>query len=140
MKNEEDRVKMQDIPYREAVGSLLYASQGTRPDIAHAVGVVSKYLSNPGHAHWKAVKRIMRYLKGTIDAKIEYSKNDDSELLAYSDADWANEVDDRRSVSGYILKMQGGPISWDSKRQKTIALSTTEAEYMALSAACQEVL
>lgn len=74
-KNEEDRIKMQDVQYREAVGSLLYASQETRPDIAHAVGIVSKYLSNPSQAHWKAVKRIMRYLKGTINAKLAYSKN-----------------------------------------------------------------
>lgn len=132
--------EMTAVPYQEAVGGLLYIAQGTRPDIAYAVNCVSKFNNNPGKAHWTAVKRIMRYLKGTITAKLEYSKDDSREVTGYCDADWANDCDDRRSTTGYCFVRQNGAISWSSKRQKTIALSTTEAEYMSLSSITQEAV
>lgn len=139
-KDEAELQDMSQIPYQEAVGSILYLSQGTRPDIAYAVNTVSKYNNNPGKAHWTAVKRIFRYLKGTVQNKLEFSEGSDYTLKGYCDADWASESDERRSCTAYVFINQGGAISWSSKRQPTVALSTTEAEYMALSSATQEAL
>lgn len=132
--------EMKNVPYREAVGSLLYLSQCTRPDISFAVGYVSKFNNQPGKAHWNAVKRIFRYLKGTIDHKLTFSKKESSELVGFCDSDWGSDINDRKSCSGYVFLWYGGAISWSSKKQHTVAFSTAEAEYMALSAACQETL
>ena len=125
--------------YQSAVGSLLYLSGWTRPDIAFAVRNVAKFTENPTMQHWIAVKRILRYIKGTLDYGIQYRKGNE-QLLGYSDASWANDLDDRKSVSGYIFMLSGGPISWRSKKQTTVALSTAEAEYVALAAAAQEAV
>lgn len=130
---------MSQIPYQEAVGCLLYLSQGTRPDIAFAVNNVSRFNANHGKQHWMAVKRIFRYLRGTVNKKLYYAKSSHG-LIGYSDADWAGEIENRRSCTGYVFTRGNGAISWNSKLQQTVALSTTEAEYMALSAATQEVL
>lgn len=138
--SEGDREVLCNIPYQEAVGSLLYLVQGTRPDIAFAVNDVSRFNANFGSAHWTAVKRIFRYLRGTIDYKIVYSKEGNGKLNGFSDADWASDVDKRRSCTGYVFKFCDGAISWGSKRQPTVALSSTEAEYMALSSAIQEAM
>lgn len=115
-------------------------SQTTRPNICFAVNNVARFNDNPGPAHWKAVKRIMRYLKGTIGKKLEYSKNGQLAAQGYTDSDWAGDEDTRRSTTGYVYFVQNGPISWATRRQTTVALSSTEVEYMALSAACQEAL
>lgn len=139
-KTTEDREKMCEVPYQELVGGLLYIAQGSRPDIAWSVSNVSKFNNNPGKPHWAAAKRILRYLKGTSDAKLRFSKQENPDLIGFSDSDWASDHEDRRSCTGYSFLMQGGPVSWNSKRQPTIALSTTEAEYMALSSAVQEAL
>ncbi len=129
------------VLYQSMVGSLLYAAIATRPDIAQAVGVVSKFNANPSHAHLTAVKRILRYLKGTQDFFLEYRKTDKSfSLIGYSDADWAGDQDDRHSTSGNLFLMAGGPVSWLSKKQAIVALSTCEAEYVALSTATQETI
>ena len=131
------------VKYQSMVGSLLYAAIATRPDIAHAVGVVSKFNSKPTEAHLSAVKRIFRYLKGTVDLALRYQKTEtDGEfsLIGYSDADWANDRDDRHSVTGNLFKVAGGAISWLSKKQSVVALSTAEAEYIALSSAAQEAI
>lgn len=133
-----EREEMSMVPYRELVGGLLYISQGTRPDISFAVNTLSIFNNNPGKAHWIAAKRVLRYLKATIDTKLQYSKDELSNFSAFCDADWASNIDDRRSCSGYVFLSQGGAISWCSRRQPTIALSTTEAEYMALSSTVQE--
>lgn len=93
-----------------------------------------------GHAHWDAVKRIMRYLKGTIVLKLKFAYGVSDDICGYSDADWASDVDKRRSCTGFLFILSGGAITWMSKRQPTIALSTTEAEYMALLVAAQEAL
>lgn len=136
--SDEEANEMSNVPYQEAVGSILYLAQCTRPDISFAIANVSKFNQNPGRAHWNAVKRIFRYLKGTMDYKLEYSAGANSNIIGYSDADWAADTDDRKSCTGYVFKLQGGAISWASKKQHTVALSSTEAEYMALAAACQE--
>ena len=128
--------KVDTVQYQSMVGSLLHAGRATCPDIAHAVGVVSKFNATPTQAHLTAVKRIFRYLKGTIDLKLQY-RSTDEKLLGYSDADWANDSDDRHLTTGNVFTVSGGAISWLSQKQATVALST---EYIALGSATQEVI
>lgn len=135
-----EKQAMKDVPYQEAIGGLLYLSQGTRPDIAYTVNMLSKYNNNPGRPHWEAVKRVMRYLKGTLHARLKFSKDGNPNIVSFTDSDWASDEDDRRSCTGHAFVKQGGAISWNSKRQPTVALSSTEAEYMALSSCAQEAL
>jgi transposase InsO family protein len=129
--------EMKEVPYRSAVGSLIYLVTGTRPDIAVATGEVAKFCENPGRQHWAAVKRILRYLRGTMDVGLLFNPRDVS-LTGFCDADWAGDLDNRRSTTGYLFMIGGVPVSWKSKRQQTVALSTAEAEYMALSDASRE--
>lgn len=129
-----------NYPYRGAVGSLMYLSVGTRPDITHAVGIASRYLENPRIVHENAVKRIFKYLNGTINFGILYTGTDGMQLIGYSDADHAGDVDSRRSTSGYIFKLGNGLVSWNSERQKSVAISTMEAEYMSASEAVRELV
>lgn len=127
------------VPFQEAVGSLLYLTQSTRPDIAFAVNDVSRFNINHDSTHWRAVKRIFRYLRGTTNAKLRFTKSNDG-IMAYSDADWASEVDSRRSCSGFVIKLANASICWMSKRQPIVALSSTEAEYIALSSVTCELM
>jgi len=129
------------VPYQEIIGSLLYLSQTTRPDIAFAVNDASRFNANHSETHWKAVKRILRYLNGTKGLKLRFTKNGpNTGLQAFTDADWGSDVDNRRSCTGYVFCMGGGAISWNSKRQATVALSSTEAEYMSISSALSEAI
>lgn len=128
------------ITYQSMVGSLLYAACATRPDISHTVGAVSKFNSKPTEAHLTALKRILRYLKGTSTLALKYQQGEALSLVGYSDADWAGDRDDWHSTSGNIFLMTGGPISWYSKKQAIVVLSTSEAEYVALSAVTQEAV
>ena len=132
---------MQDVPYGQAVGSLFYLAVATRPDIARTVGNLARFSKNPGMTHWKAVKHLFRYIKGTLDYKLTYSSSSDSELFtSYTDADHAGCPDTGRSTSGYVIKMGTGAISWSSRLQSIVALSTTEAEFVAAVSAGQEML
>lgn len=133
-------IGLDEVPYQEAVGSLLYLVQGSRPDIAFAVSDVSRFNSKYGNPHWTAVKRIMRYLKYTINHSILYRYSVSDDLNGFCDSDWASDIDKRRSCTAYVFLLAEGAISWGCKRQPTIALSTTEAEYMALSAGTQEAI
>jgi hypothetical protein len=128
-----------NFPYREAVGSLLFLSSVSRPDISYAVNVVSRFINNFNHDHVNAVKRIMRYLMNTKNYGILYKKSKFS-INGYSDSDYAGDIDSRRSTTGYLFTINGGPITWSSRKQKTVALSTTEAEYMAACEASKEIL
>ena len=105
-----------------------------------APGVLSKFCSKPTTAHFTAAKRVLRYLKGTPDLALKYHKSLDGALTGYSDADWAGDQDDRHSTSGNLFIMAGATISWTSKKQATVALSTAEAEYIALNTAIQEAI
>lgn len=135
---EDEKKQMQSTPYQEAVGCLMYLSHTTRPDIAYAVNSVSQYSSCYGPQHWTAVKRIFRYLKKTVDSKLVYHKNQGTTVEGSSDSDWAGDDDTRRSTTGYIFIFQSGPISWKSKRQRTVSLSSCEAELNAIVEATQE--
>ena len=126
--------------YQKAIGSLTYAAICTRPDISAAVGVLSQFMSNPNTTHWTGVKRILRYLRGTTHYGLVYDGNQNNELYGYSDADWAGDLNTRRSTSGYVFRFGNATISWRSKKQATVAKSSTEAEYVALSTSTQEVI
>ncbi|KAH7550154.1 hypothetical protein JRO89_XS13G0144400 [Xanthoceras sorbifolium] len=130
---------MSHVPYSSAVGSLMYAMVCTRPDIAHAVSVVSRYMSNPGKEHWQAVKWIMRYLRGTTDSCLEFGRSK-GHLVGYVDSDYAGDLDRRRSITGYVFTLGDTAISWKATLQSTVALSTTEAEYMAVVEAIKEAI
>ena len=124
--------------YRSLVGKLLFASTTVRTDIAYAVGILSRHLAKPSEMHMKCAKHVLRYLKGTQDIGHHYTG--DSSLDIYCDSDWASDKSDRKSITGYIVRYGGAPISWKSKKQTTVAMSTTEAEYLALGEATKEAL
>lgn len=140
----EDLELMQNIPYRMLVGCLLWVANWTRPDISFAVSTVSQFLANPGQAHWVAAKRVLRYLKGTSSLGIKYDSrshvSDRISLQAWSDSDWAADKDTRKSMSAYCIQESGGMITWSSKKQSVVALSSTEAEYAATVSAAQEIM
>ena len=138
-KRNDNEDEFDKVKYQSAVGSLLYLSTRSRPDIAFAVGNAARYCANPSQSHWSAVKRILRYLKGTTDLGLLY-EGDEKNLEGYSDADWAGDINDRKSTSGYVFIMSGSAVSWRSKKQTSVALSTAEAEYIALSSATQEAM
>ena len=129
-----------EYPYSQAVGSLMYLAMATRPDLAQAVGMTSRFASNPSAEHVKAVKHILRYLRGTVDLGIRFGGSRDTSLTGYVDADFAGCSASRRSTTGIIFLTAGGPVSWASRRQDCVALSTTEAEYIALCVASQEAV
>lgn len=112
--------------YQNIVGSLMYAAITTRPDISFAVQALSQFSINPGPVHYTAAKRVLRYLKGTLNLGIKYSSLNDFEPVLYSDADWGNGIDDRKSISGYVSTHAGGAVTWNSKKQPTVALSSME--------------
>lgn len=132
------------IPYRELVGSLLYAAICTRPDIAYAVGVLARYVSNPGKAHWKRGKQLLRYLAGTLDYKLRLGGTKEIFLYAFTDADWGGDDatvhDSHRSTSGGIAFLGLGPLFWASKLQRCVAKSTVDSEYRAMSELSDHIL
>lgn len=137
---EEDREEMRKVPYAIAVGKLAYLTH-TRPDIASSVCAVSQFMSNPGRAHWNAVKHILRYVKGTRDLALTVGGIDgDPVLMGATDATWMSDPDDRKSVGGYVFKLGVGAISYSSRKQASHAMSSTESEYIAASSAVQEAL
>ena len=118
--------------YQSKVGSLTYGMQGTRPDIAYAVSLFSRFLGKPTKSHVKALQGVFRYLVNTLELGIVYNKHDRRDLHAYTDADWAGStlIGDSKSTSGYVVMLAGGPIAWSSRRQATVATSSTYSEYV----------
>ena len=129
-KNDLEKESMKNIPYASVVGSLMYAQVCTRSDIAYVVGVLVRYQSNLGMDHWRATKKVMRYLQGTKDYMLMYRQTENLDLVGYSDADFASYVDSHKSTSGYIFIMAGGAISWRSVKQTLIATSSMEAKFV----------
>ena len=125
--------------YQQAVGCLTYASVTTRPDISSAIGILSQFMSDPSEHHWRGIKRTLRYIKGTLNYGLQFSDNE-TQLIGFADADWAGDLDTRCSTSGHVFQVGNATVSWSSKRQKTVARSSTEAEYVALSNAAQEAI
>jgi len=125
--------------FRSLVGGLIYLTH-TRPDIAFSVGVISRFMQQPSKVHYRAAKRVMRYIAGTLEYGIWCSKTSNFKLFGFTDSDWASSIDDRRSVSVNVFTLGSGAITWSSKKQATPALSTSEAKYVpATLAACQAI-
>ncbi len=136
-------------PYREAIGSLMYLMIGSRPDIAYSVGKLARFCENPKVKHWVALKRVLRYVRGTSamglcydglrDGIVEYQDRvNETDVFGYCDSDWAGDVSDRKSTSAYVFMRSGSAISWCSKKQTIVATSSCEAEYISMSSACNE--
>lgn len=136
-KNEEENQSNSDVPYQSLIGSLMYLAVNTRPDIAYAISYLSQFNTCFNTSHWIAAKRVLRYLKGTINYSLTYECSD-LNVKGYVDADWANNVLDRKSYSGFIFDMCNGPVSWEAKKQSCVTLSSTEAEYVAITQAAKE--
>ncbi|XP_031287932.1 secreted RxLR effector protein 161-like [Pistacia vera] len=131
--------KVDNTLYKQIVGSLMYLT-ATRPDIMHAVSVISRYMECPTEIHLLATKRIFRYLQGTKEFGLFYKNVEKSNLFGFTDSDYARDSDDRKSTSGYVFMMGTGAVSWSSKKQPIITLSSTEAEFVAATAyACQAI-
>lgn len=141
-KTDLEKEYMLNIPYANAVGSLMYLMVCTRLDLAHSLSVVSKYMSNPGKEHWHVVKWIMRNVKGTISYGLVYTIKILSEpkLVGYVDANYATDSNRRRSLSRVVFMLFENTVSWKSNLQPVVALSTTETEYMAATEGVKEAL
>ncbi|PRQ17740.1 putative RNA-directed DNA polymerase [Rosa chinensis] len=136
---DEGGVKVDATMYKQIVGSLMYLT-ATRPDLMYVVSLISRFMSSPTELHMQAAKRVLRYLKGTINLGVLYRRNGEEKLEAFTDSDYAGDVDDRKSTSGYIFMFSDGAVSWSSKKQPVVTLSTTEAEFIAAAyCACQGV-
>ncbi|XP_070021743.1 secreted RxLR effector protein 161-like [Nicotiana sylvestris] len=122
---------MESIPYSSIIGSLIYAQTCTRPDISFAVKILGRYQSNPGIDHWKATKKVLRYMKGTKDYMLMYRRSKHLEVVGYSDSDFAGCIDTRKFTFGYLFQLAEGAISCKSVNQSVIATSTMEVEFVA---------
>lgn len=138
-RNDVERDLMTRTPYRSLVGSLMYLAIGTRPDISYAIQQLCKFLDSYGPVHWEAAKRVVRYLKGTRHLRLVLGSKHVARLLTYTDSDLTSFVDTHRSVSGYSCSLGSGVVTWSARQQKTVSLSTCEAEYVAASEAGKEI-
>jgi hypothetical protein len=137
--NKETCTSEQRSYFQSIIGSLLYLALGTRPDIEFAVIHMSQFSANPSEKHIQQALYIIRYVASTLDAKITYDGKSKEGFIAYADADWAGDPINRKSVTSYVVKLAGSVVSWKSRKQKTLAHSSTEAEYMALSDASRQI-
>lgn len=128
------------IPYQCLIGSSMYLSVSTRPDISYSVSYMSQFNNCFTKEHWQHAKRILRYLKKTKHYVLKYDSKLNSEITGYVDADWGSDVISRRSYTGYVFELTGAAISWESRKQKFVALSSTEAEYIGISECCKETI
>ncbi|KAK0603791.1 hypothetical protein LWI29_008696 [Acer saccharum] len=132
---------MENTPYSSAVGSVMYSMISTRPDLAQAISVFSRYMAKPGKGHWYAMKWLLRYISSTTSVGLIYDcSNSELELIGYVDSDYAGDRDKRRSTSSYFFIIAGCCVSWKSQLQSVVALSTTEAEYIAVTEAVKEAI
>ena len=138
----EDKEKMKKIPYASAIGSMMYAMVCTRPDISYAVSLVSRFMANAGSEHWNAVKWVLRYLAHTVSMGLHYERNmnEKQAVVGYVDSDYAGELDKRRSLTGYVFTLFGNTISRKASLQHVVSLSTTEAEFIAITEAVKEAI
>ncbi|KAL9285806.1 putative RNA-directed DNA polymerase [Arabidopsis thaliana] len=134
----DERERMSKIPYASAIRSIMYAMLYTRPDVACALSMTSRYQSDPGESHWIVVKNIFKYLRRTKDKFLVYGGSEELVVSGYTDASFQTDKDDFRSQSGFFFCLNGGAVSWKSTKQSTVADSTTEAEYIAASEAAKE--
>jgi hypothetical protein len=138
-KTDTERRQMDGKPYRAVLGSVMWGQLATRPDLSFTVSLLARFQSNPGIDHWNALMHVIGYIKNTMDYGLTYYRDSDLSPVAYVDADYGGCKDTRRSTSGYVFIMAGGAVTWSSKRQTTVALSTVEAEYVAMSRCAQQM-
>jgi hypothetical protein len=129
---------MRDVPYQQAIGSLMYVATSTQPDIAFTATTLLQFMRSLGRAHWEAAKRALHYLKATDNMELTL-RGTNAGLEAFVNADWASQPH-RHSMSGYVVMLNGGPIAWSARKQPLITLSTAEAEYIALTSVVRELL
>ena len=139
LSKDDDSPEFDPSTYRSLIGSLMYAAIATRPDIMYAVSALSCFNDNPKRSHWLSAKRVLRYLKGTSNIGLCFRDTGD-DLTGYTDSDWGGDIVDRKSRTGFIFKLSNSAISWESRKQKSVAISSTEAEYMALTEATREAV
>lgn len=138
-KTDSEVAEMKNIPYRNLIGCLAFLAGRTRPDISYAVNIYSQYQENPGMPHWNGLLKLLGYVKYTKDLRMNLSQINQLSLTAFSDADFANNKDDRTSMGGQIVFLDQVPITWRSFKQKSIALSSMESEFIALTEAAKEI-
>ena len=125
--------EMKWVPYRKLIGKLLYLAVATCPDIAYVIGVLCRFVENPGHDHWLAAKCVLRYLKGTVDMELVYSPTGSPDLFpTYADSDLSGNPDNSRSTGGFVVCIGGAATQWGSRLQPHVALSSTESKYTTL--------
>ena len=141
-KTDEEKSYMSNVPYANCVGCLMYAMICTRPDLAFAISIVSRFMSNPGRLHWEALKWVLRYIKGTIGYGLKFHsvETHTDQVTGFVDSDYASSIDTRKSTTGYVFTLFGTAISWKAMLQSVVALSTTEAEYIAVTEAVKEAM
>jgi hypothetical protein len=139
-KTDSEKREMDDKPYRSILGSVMWGQLATHPDLSFSVSLLARFQANPGIQHWNMLMHVVGYIKNTLDYGLTYSCNSDISPVAFADADYGGCRDTRRSTSGYICMMAGGAVSWSSKRQATVALSTVEAEYVVMSRCAQQIV
>lgn len=138
-KTESDLLKMENVPYSNVIGSIMYVMISTRPDLSYSISLLSKFMSNPGYEHWNALKWLLRYINSTVHFGLNFCKRNASlDLVGYVDSDFAGDRDSRKSTTAYYFTLGGNCISWKSQLQPLVALSTTEAEYVAVTDAFKE--
>ena len=135
----EEEAAMKKVPYREAICALNWIAVHSQPDIAFVIGQLAQYLKNPGQLHWEAAKQVMRYLKSTKEKKLVYGASGKSGLKSFTNADGASQ-DHRRAISGFAVFIDGGVVSWSSKKQELVTLSMREAEYVAVTHAVKDLM
>ena len=136
-----DKEQMETLPYKSLLGVLMYIANQTRPDITYAVHRLAKYGNNPGMPHWEALVTVARYVVSTQDMALVFDGFESKlDLVGYSDADWAGDEDVRKSTTGIVIKLGNATVSWSSKQQNCVALSSAEAEYLALGELTKEVV
>jgi hypothetical protein len=138
-KTNSEKQEMKDKPYRSVLGSIMWGQLATRPDLSFSVSLLARFQAEPGVEHWSALLHVVGYIKNTLDYGLTYSCDSDISPTAFVDADYGGCRDTQRSTSGYVFMMAGGPVTWSSKHQATVALSTVEAEYVAMSRCAQQM-
>src|ERR1700678_431442 len=139
-KTDSEKKEMADKHYRSVLGSVMWGQLATCPDLSFSVSLLACFQANPGIEHWRVLLHVIGYIKNTIDYGLTYSRDSDISPTAFVDADYGGCKDTRRSTSGHIFTMAGGPVTWSSKRQATVALSTVKAEYVAMSRCAQQMV
>jgi len=139
-KTDSERKEMADKPFQPVLGSVMWGQLVTHPNLSFAVSLLSRFQADSRIKHWKSLLHVIRYIKNTINYGLTYSHDANLNPLAYVDADYRGCQDTWRSTSGYIFTMAGGAVTWSSKRQATIALSTVKAEYVAMSQCAQQMI